>query len=193
VDGWAGLNTYEALASFAGSLYSDDLGATWHPGSDMPALGSHEHMLAEMPSGEVVSSYRSYNARGPRCRGFAVSTDGGVTWAMRAQAGAYDSGTCVVPDSGGEGSLVSVGSWLYAAGPNAPATRHALGLYASPDSGRTWKLVGRPAGAAMAAYTDLATWPPYGVEPWPEIAILYEHGPAGASAISLMRALLGNE
>jgi len=196
-EGWAGLGAFEALASFAGALYSDDMGVTWHPGVSMPALGSHTHMMAEMPSGEIVSSYGSYSVHGSRCRSFAVSTDGGVTWALRAQAGAESSDTCAVQGSEAQGSLAAVGSWLYAlapfaAGPNEP-TRHALGLYASPDGGFSWKQVSRPIGAGRGAYNDAITWPPYGVEPWPEIAILYEHGPAGSSAISLTRALLGNE
>ncbi|KAG8461557.1 hypothetical protein KFE25_001161 [Diacronema lutheri] len=194
-DALGGLNAYEARGSFGATLYSDDGGGTWHVGSDIPALGSHEHMLAELPSGEVISSYRLYNARGPRCRHFASSTDGGITWTLREQAGASsgDGGGCTVPDPQCEGSLASSGGWLYAASPSDPTERRALGLYASADGARSWRLVGRPNVRGLAGYSDLHTWPPVGVEPWPEIGVLFEHGPAGASAIAFTRAHLGEE
>jgi hypothetical protein len=193
--GVGGLGPMEARACFAAALYSDDRGKTWHASSEIPALGSHEHMIAELPSGELVSSFRTYNGRGAQCRRLAFSGDAGITWQLREQATGAD-GSCAMLGLQREGSIAAVGRWLYAAGPYEPLDeRRSLRLYASSDKGVHWQQLGaRPAGAELAAgYSDLVAWPASGVEPWPEVGILYEHGPKASSAISFTRAELNVE
>lgn len=191
-DGPRGLNAYEARATSAGALYSDDRGRTWHAGADIPALGAEGHTLAQLPSGELVSSFRTLSSRGSRCRHFASSSDAGITWALREQVPA-EGAECAVPGARGFGGLTSMRGWLYATAPAGEEGRSALGLYGSSDGGSSWRLVGRPGGGVPPAHADLHAWPPLGPEPWAEVGVLYEEGPQTAGTISYTRAHLGNE
>lgn len=193
----AGLNAYEARSNHAAALYSDDHGATWHAGEDVPHLGSGEVSMAELPSGALVASFRVRHRRDGACRHFAASADAGGSWVLLPQAGSADSPpNCTVVDPGCQGALISNGEWLYASGPHDPHERRDLALYASADGGEHWQLIARPAaGARSAGSSDMVVWQPYGVHPWPEVGLAFEQGGRSSAGAAIMhtRISLGNE
>jgi hypothetical protein len=207
-----GLQAAEAFARHVGVLYSDDGGENWHVGASLPAVGAQHLALAQLPSGELVAIARARaptaaaraaaaDGGGAGCAQLASSLDGGITWALRAPAA---DGGCALANPAVDGALGAQGVWLFALGQHGAAAaaagaaadasaRAQLGVYASPDGGERWALVGRPAGSSLSGASDLTSWAASGIDPWPEVGALYEHGRGLATTISFTRAQLGDE
>jgi hypothetical protein len=140
------------------TLYSDDHGATWHAGGEIPVSVEYplnESRLVELADGRVLINGRA-SAGGNRHRITSVSDDGGITWAPPKLDGAtglfnaVDAG--MLRYSGGPGSD-EISRILYSK-PDAPVRRN-MTVYVSYDEGRSLRYA-RVVNSDRSYYSDLS-------------------------------------
>ncbi|WP_344615051.1 sialidase family protein [Dactylosporangium salmoneum] len=162
---------------YAGALYSDDHGATWHAGQAANSFvdgvtNPGEISVAELPDGSVYAAARNQIGSSGNHRAKAVSTDGGTTMPAFAQVPSL-----VTPDV--EGAVLTLrstyqsspGDTMVFSGPSDPTSRAQLKIRYSTDKGATWK---SPSNGLVtderSGYSDLAELSDGG------IGVLYEGG-----------------
>lgn len=147
------------------AVFSDDRGATWRYGENVPGafvpdskLGQrsriNEVQMVEMTDGSVRLNSRSF--AGAKCRKTAVSKDGGVTWSpVQEVPGLTDPGcnASILRFSFDDGS--GCGRILYS-GPDSSG-RDTGTVHLSLDDGRTWpvKRILWPGSFAYSVLTRL--------------------------------------
>jgi len=138
------------------SVYSDDGGATWQRGSDIPVPYTPiEATLAELQNGSLVISVRNAVSRsagnlckdGEVCHTFCRSDDGGQSWVETWSVPVQE-----LPVHTCQSSLIgaSDGKVLYFGAPMNTTTgdRYNYTIYTSSDGGRQWQC---PAHMSQAA------------------------------------------
>ena len=148
------------------AVFSDDRGATWKWGGNVPGaflkdakLGQrsqiNEVQMVESSDGSVRLNSRQF--AGPKVRKTSVSKDGGVSWSPVVDVPALRDPSCnasVLRYSFGDGAA-GLGRILYS-GPDA-MTRSNGTIYLSRDDGQTWpvKRVLWPGSFAYSVLTKL--------------------------------------
>lgn len=143
------------------AAFSDDGGATWNCGGNVPGamIGErsqlNEVQMVELSDGSVRLNSRQF--AGAKVRKTAVSKDGGATWSAIEDAPALRDPSCMASilrysfdDTAGSGRI------LYS-GPDS-AKRDTGTIHLSTDDGATWpvKRVLYPGGFAYSVLTRLA-------------------------------------
>lgn len=130
-------NSQDAQRRFVNWVaYSDDQGATWQRGANVPQEGMqlNEVQVAETGAGGLYLNSRQWRAPGPKLRKVSWSQDGGLTWSLAKDDPKLPEPVC-------QGSLLRVTT---PKGPailflNPAATKRADGtLRISYDDGHTW-------------------------------------------------------
>ena len=117
--------------SVAGCIYSDDHGATWHPGALARGLDSgNETCVAELHDGSVLFNIRSRDER--RLRTLAVSDDGGETLRCMWACPALRDPWCFAGMTASPSGTVLVHC-------DAIDRRENLTVKASADAGKSWR------------------------------------------------------
>lgn len=140
------------VEAYSQLFYSDDSGHTWHLGA-VSRKGGNESTAAELSDGSLMLNMRRFN-RGDTLRMWAVSRDGGASWASQGEDPALVEPRC-------QASLLNVTdrkgrptSTLLFCNPHDSHKRRNLSLGVSRDDGRTWtRFVTVFPGPA--AYSDL--------------------------------------
>lgn len=164
------------------AAYSDDLGQTWKRGNPAPRNASgwpNEVQMVELSDGSVMLNCRLQGGSA-RCRGIALSSDGGESWTTVSDDERLVDPVCM-------GSIVRV-SWpggpqdhspfgvLAFSNPASKTTRSNGTLRLSFDEGRTWPW-SAPLGASREAepfaYSALVALP------GGKVGCLYETGKEG--------------
>ncbi|MEU4394574.1 sialidase family protein [Kribbella sp. NPDC023855] len=178
----AGTN-YDVDGRAAGQLvYSDDSGETWHKGAtDLRTDGMvpQEISVVEKVDGGIYAGARNNSAgTGNDSRAFAVSNDGGETYAT-SYTTIPGLTTPIV-----QGSLLRLRATdqgakynrILFASPADPERRRYLTIRSSFDEGRTWQSVaeGTRTTSDWSGYSDMT------MLDTGEIGLLYEAGPVDA-------------
>lgn len=136
----------------SGVFWSDDNGASWHPGGSVDYKYGGEPTVTERGDGSLIINMRDNNSANPY-RYQAVSSDGGQTWGT-VQA------TQLIEPNGCEGALLtySLGttaksSVLLFSNPNHTESRRHGSVKISRDGGSNW--------TAMYQYTKTTTYDMY--------------------------------
>ena len=115
-------------------FYSDDRGGTWQAGGSMPPDTDECHVV-ELPDGSLQLNMRQYT--GPKCRGQAVSADGGDTWSEMTYNEELVDSLCQgcsirysYPEDGGTSRLLFSNP--------ASTSREKMTVKLSYDEGKTW-------------------------------------------------------
>ena len=123
-----------AVAWGSQSLYSDDLGESWHLSAAINGEGGNECQAARTANGSLLMNMRTRNGY----RQFAWSSDDGSTWSAPITSPFYNSlkyagGTC-------EGSTVSLpdGRLVFST-PFSTSGRHNMSVFTSDDNGASWQ------------------------------------------------------
>lgn len=148
------------------AAWSDDAGATWQCGADVPGAlvpdgkggeksQINEVQMAELSDGSVRLDSRQF--AGAKVRRTAVSKDGGATWSAVAELPQLADPSCMAgllrfsfDDAGGKGRLIHTGP---------DSTKRERGtIWLSTDDGATWpvKRLLWPGGFAYSVPTRLA-------------------------------------
>ena len=149
-------------------FYSDDHGATWQLGADVPLPGGNESTAAELSDGTVIQNIR-YQNKEVKSRVLAYSKNAGETW-----------DTCYVeydlPDPICEGSMIDIKSkgkhFLLFSNPSSKTSREKMTIHVSKDDGHSW-VNSFMVDPGPSAYSDLVHIKPR------HIGILYEKGNEG--------------
>jgi sialidase-1 len=177
----AGTN-YDAGDKVAGQLvYSDDHGETWHKGAtDLRNDGviPQEISVVEKVDGGIYAGARNNNGTGGNSRAFAVSNDGGETYAAPYASIAGLTTPTV------QGSLLRLRATdqgakynrILFASPADPERRRYMTIRSSFDEGKTWQSVadGTRITSDWSGYSDMT------VLDTGEIGLLYEGGSVDA-------------
>ncbi|GAB2592449.1 exo-alpha-sialidase [Kribbella endophytica] len=177
----AGTN-YDVGGKHAGQLvYSDDSGDTWHKGATdlrSDALVPQEISVVEKVDGGIYAGARNNGGSGGNSRAFAVSNDGGQTYAAP-----YTSILGLTTPTV-QGSLQRLRATdqgakynrILFASPADPERRRYLTIRSSFDEGKTWQTVaqGTRITSDWSGYSDMA------VLDTGEIGLLYEGGTVDA-------------
>lgn len=162
-----------AKAYKAHVIFSDDDGATWQLGGDVPGTGLNECQAAELADGCLIMNMRNYN-RPPNARRVSFSSDAGVTWSTPVYDAALIEPICEasiervrLPDGDAPGVVAFLN-------PASESSRVNLTLRLSFDETATWAQ-SYVLYAGFSAYSDLA------VTATGEIAALYECGSSTAN------------
>jgi sialidase-1 len=149
-------------------FYSDDHGATWQLGADVPIPGGNESTAAELEDGGVVQNIRYQNRREGH-RILAFSSSGGEAWDTVYIAKE-------LPDPACQGSMISFKHKgehiLLFSNPSSQTKRERLTIRASMDNGQSWPL-SFLVDPGPSAYSDIVYVRPR------EIGVLYEKGSNG--------------
>jgi len=162
-------------------IYSDDSGGTWHGAErTVPQVG--ECSIAELSDGAIYVNQRAAPGSPKQWRLFAVSRDGGATFAERGEHEDLrdvkcHAGLTAARDSQGRHVL------LFSNVPG-PGGRRGLTIRASANDGRTWGNA-KVVEPGNAAYSDLA------VTKDGTILCVYETGKGSRKDISLARFTWG--
>ncbi len=148
------------------AVYSDDAGATWSYGADVPGAlvpdgkgGEHSQLnevqMVELSDGSVRLDSRQF--AGAKVRRTALSKDGGTTWSPVAELPELRDPSCMAGvlrysfgDAAGLGRLLHTG-------PDSTRRDHGT-LYLSTDDGATWPVKRElwPGGFAYSVPTRFA-------------------------------------
>ena len=133
------------------AVYSDDSGATWQCGADVPngAGVVNECQIVELSDGRVMLNSRQMG--GKALRKMSVSEDGGQTWSPLADAPDLVDPRC-------QGSILHLrdGNLLYS-GPRSTKRENGT-VYLSRDDGQTWPIY-KTLVAGNFAYSNLVELP----------------------------------
>lgn len=150
-------------------IYSDDGGLTWHLGGVVAQAGGNESTVVELKNGDLMLNMRNKNRERHKCRAYAISKDGGLTWSDMM----YDQG---LEEPRCQGSILNYnaawgkpGNVLLFSNPADPDKRINMTIKRSADSGRTWHEVAA-VFPGHSAYSDMA------VLQNGDVAIFFEHG-----------------
>lgn len=177
----AGTN-YDVGGKHAGQLvYSDDSGDTWHQGATdlrSDALVPQEISVVEKVDGGIYAGARNNGGSGGNSRAFAVSNDGGQTYAA-PYASIPGLTTPTVQGSLQRLRATDQGAKynrILFASPADPERRRYLTIRSSFDEGKTWQTVaqGTRITSDWSGYSDLA------ILDTGEIGLLYEGGTVDA-------------
>lgn len=150
------------------SFYSDDHGASWHPGGTItPKV--NECQLAEVPGkkGILMMNMRSYFGR--NYRAVSISRDGGQHWTPPQDAPELIEPVCQASFLLYQGRSRHVRACLLFLNPASTRSRRNMTLRASFDRGRSWP-VKKVLYAGPSAYSSLTELPSG------DIGALYEAG-----------------
>ena len=182
----------------ATALLSDDAGATWFLGRDVPApegagaaslaggaatTGVDEWALAELPAGSGAQGGLLLSARDGGYGGrrlTAQSHDGAMTWTTP-----HSEET--LPDPGCNAGLVALDDGrLLLSHASSPRARRAGRLSVSEDGGRTWQACAALTGPETPfGYSDLAVLPPAGGTA--QVLVVAEHPqPDGPTTLTVL-------
>ncbi|MGC4939449.1 exo-alpha-sialidase [Kribbella sp. DT2] len=177
----AGTN-YDVGGKHAGQLvYSDDGGDTWHKGATdlrSDALVPQEISVVEKVDGGIYAGARNNGGSGGNSRAFAVSNDGGQTYAA-PYASIPGLTTPTVQGSLQRLRATDQGAKynrILFASPADPERRRYMTIRSSFDEGKTWQTVaqGTRITSDWSGYSDMA------VLDTGEIGLLYEGGTVDA-------------
>ncbi|GAB3810054.1 sialidase family protein [Kribbella italica] len=177
----AGTN-YDVGGKHAGQLvYSDDHGDTWHKGATdlrSDALVPQEISVVEKVDGGIYAGARNNGGGGGNSRAFAVSNDGGQTYAA-PYASIPGLTTPTVQGSLQRLRATDQGSKynrILFASPADPERRRYMTIRSSFDEGKTWQTVaqGTRITSDWSGYSDMA------ILDTGEIGLLYEGGTVDA-------------
>ncbi len=132
----------------AHSLYSDDLGETWHIGTSA-AKGSNESQIAESGKNKLYHTMRMQTNR-QGMRGTRYSKDGGATWTALQHDDSLHGPRC-------QGSVIrdySQPSRLIFSNPAKFGRREDMTIRISENGGKTWPFR-KQIFTGSAAYSDL--------------------------------------
>ncbi len=162
------------MVSFSCVAFSDDRGETWHLGERVDQLWSNESQAVELSDGLLMLNYRIQSRTLAKCRGVAISRDGGATWAECfltrevndpvCQAGFI---RCDLPEISQHSDPLLLTNLDIAE--HGAAGRRNLTVRLSLDGGRTWP-TSRVLHPGPAAYSCPA------ILPDGAIGVLYECG-----------------
>jgi len=144
----AGTGTYHSQV-----IYSDDAGDTWHLGGVVKEHGGNESTIVELKNGDLMLNMRNYNRDISKTRSYAISKDGGQTFAAMQ----YDK-QLIEPRC--QASILNVTKKgkitdrLIFSNPASEEKRVNMTIRFSPDNGKTWptSLLVYP---GPAAYSDI--------------------------------------
>ena len=162
------------------AYYSDDGGASWTPsGTSLPHM--NESCPAELPDGTLYLSMRNDHATKCDCQAYAVSKDGGATWALPI---AYDD-TLVSPVC--EGSVaVAANGRMYFANPASASRRQDITIRRTLPGSLRWEedtyLVAP--GETFGGYTSLVVSPGVATPQGVAGGILFERNTTATAVIS---------
>ncbi len=177
----AGTN-YDVAGKHAGQLvYSDDSGDTWHKGATdlrSDALVPQEISVVEKVDGGIYAGARNNGGSGGNSRAFAVSNDGGLTYAA-PYASIPGLTTPTVQGSLQRLRATDQGAKynrILFASPADPERRRYMTIRSSFDEGKTWQTVaqGTRITSDWSGYSDMA------ILDTGEIGLLYEGGTVDA-------------
>lgn len=161
-------------------VYSDDHGRSWTLGSPIAFPLSNESQVVELADGALRINFRIQRelSAHPRCRGTAISRDGGQTWSEPVLDHALNDPVCqggfvrysLTATGGGNRLLFS----NLDSHPGPGKVRRRMTVRLSYDEGQTWP-VARLIDPGRAAYSCPA------VLPDGRIALLYECGEESAN------------
>lgn len=157
------VNHVEAATNknFVHTIYSDDHGATWKLGNNVPQDGTNEVTAAELSNGKLMLNSRNAD-RKKHTRLYTTSTDGGQTWAT-----IQTDTTLIEPIC--QGSLLNYRHVLFFINPADNMKRENLTIRSSFDDGHTWP--GKQVVfAGPSAYSDI------GIYKHRQVACVYEAG-----------------
>jgi sialidase-1 len=134
------------------AIYSDDHGATWHRGAEVPGgTGGNECQLAELADGRLLIDIRQN--KGPH-RWLATSRDGGETWSKASPGVAVTPVCCAIERCVPTGTAAAQGQvQILWTGPKGP-DRNNLVVRVSADDGQSFGS-DKPIATGPAAYSDL--------------------------------------
>ncbi|WP_406630219.1 exo-alpha-sialidase [Amycolatopsis sp. WGS_07] len=177
-----------SVENYAGLIYSDDSGSTWHVGAVdnylHPVGGTFtqkpsEVSVVELPDGTIYAGGREQSGTDIGNRDYALSRDGGQTFAQRFTT-IPDLVTPMV-----QGSLLRLdrpgGKRILFASPADTDRRRWMTIRSSYDDGRTWETAeqGTRVTTDWSGYSDLVqlSGPQ---DRNAKIGLLYEGGPVDA-------------
>lgn len=132
--------------SKAGCLYSDDHGATWHPGALAEGIeNGNETTTAALPDGRVLLNIRNMNP--DKRRVLALSPDGGQTLSSTWVAEALTDPWCF-------GAMAVAGDDVLFVNCDSETRRENLTIRATGDAGGTWTR--QCEVDAVGGYADIA-------------------------------------
>ncbi len=143
--------------SWSNVIYSDDHGQTWHLGGGLDQSNPQnsrttENSMVELSDGSIYMSIRYYQS--PAYKGFARSTDGGMTWTNVAADPNLPTG--LVQDS----TLRLDANTLLLSAPEGPdGTRHQMTIWVSHNNGTTWVKT-KVIDFGEASYSDMTVVAP---------------------------------
>jgi sialidase-1 len=149
-------------------FYSDDHGASWQLGADVPIPGGNESTAAELSDGTVLQNIR-YQNKNAKSRILAYSRNAGLSWDT-----AYVEYR--LPDPICEGSMIDLNykgkHYLLFSNPSAKPARENMTIHVSNDDGRSWyrAILVQPGPSAYSDLVDIDKR---------NIGILYEKGNEG--------------
>ena len=162
IPGYAGKWDGDHLSeSYSRVLVSDDAGSSWSVGQPVSERGN-ESQVVELTDERLLLNWR--NTTETRCRGTAISADGGMTWSKTVYDRALNECPCqasLIRYSGlaSDGRSRILFSNPDSSGPRAsiPARKH-LTVRMSHDEGKTWP-VKKLVSSGPSAYSGLAVLP----------------------------------
>lgn len=149
-------------------IYSDDAGETWRLGGVVATPGGNESTVVELSDGSLMLNMRNYTRDKGRCRSFALSSDGGVTWGPVQYADDLEEPVC-------QASIVNymkkgkTTKRLLFSNPASTDKRECLTIKQSNDNGKSWTSLS-VVYPGPSAYSDLLVFPDG------DVGILYEYG-----------------
>jgi sialidase-1 len=149
-------------------FYSDDHGASWKLGADIPIAGGNESTAAELPDGTVLQNIR-YQNKNAKSRILAFSKTAGEAWDTAYVEDRLQDPIC-------EGSMIDLRykgkHFLLFSNPYSRTAREKMTIHVSNDDGRSWyhSILVDP---GPSAYSDLVNIDNR------NIGILYEKGNDG--------------
>ena len=133
------------------AIYSDDHGATWHRGAELPGeTGGNECQLVELASGRLLIDIRQN--KGPH-RWLATSEDGGGTWSEVRPGMTVTPVCCAIERYAPEGGDTGGRARILWTGPKGPGRNHLM-LHVGSEEGRSFGQ-GKTLATGPAAYSDL--------------------------------------
>ncbi|MHC4402714.1 MAG: sialidase family protein [Planctomycetota bacterium] len=150
-------------------FFSDDHGATWQLGGNVPDDHTSEPEIVQLVDGTLMMNTRNWPPREAHRRAVSLSSDGGLTWSRP-----YHDPALITPHC--QGSIIRytaepehAKNRILFSNPASTEAREKMTVRLSYDEGKTWS-VARLVHAGPAAYSCLVVLPDM------TIGCLYEGG-----------------